>query len=138
MTHDAAQKLELRLVPADGAKPDYQVFDDIVRLIRQAHAVTSPQVARVTAAGEFRRPDGEETQEARELVSQVQHDIEQASENSQADVAKRAEVAQHPDAANQVATQARLAAEQLLSAVGRALIRGVDVHAPDAGPPPQT
>ncbi len=132
MTHDPAQILELRLVPADGAKPDYQVFDDIVRLIRQAHATASPQVPRVGSGKGFRKPEGAEADETAKLVSQVQHDIEEASLKSQADVAKRAETAARPDAADALATEARTAAEQLIAAIDRALMRGVSIRPPDA------
>lgn len=130
MTHDPAAKLELRLVPADGQKPDYQVFDDIARLIRQAHATAHPAAPRIGNGTGFRAPDGDATEEAAKLVSQVQHDIEDASLKSQADVAKRAEVAARPDAAEKLADEAREAAELLVSAIGRALHRGIAVRAP--------
>jgi hypothetical protein len=132
--HDPAQKLDLRLIPADGGKPDYQVFDDIARLIRQAHATAPPQAPRIGPSRGFRTPGGAEAEEAAKLVSQVQHDIEQASLKSQADVAKWAELAQQPDAADQLANESRLAAEQLVAAIGRALLRGIAVRTPDPEP----
>lgn len=137
MTHEPAQKLELRLVPADGQKPDYQVFDDIVRLIRQAHATAHRDAARIGRGTDFRTPTEAEAEETARVVSQVQHDIEQASLKSQADVEKRTELAKQPDAADRLAAEARRAAELLVSAIGRALHHGIAICPPesDSAPP---
>ncbi|AWM42011.1 hypothetical protein GobsT_68470 [Gemmata obscuriglobus] len=126
MAEDAKQKFELRLVPAEG-RPDPVVFDDLVKLIRQGIATAPKQAPQISTAGEFSAPsDGSQNA----LETQVRHRIEQVSNLSVADVAKRAEIAKQPDGEVQLADEALAAAQEVVAAVQRMLLRGIAVQVP--------
>ena len=125
MSDEAQIQLTLRLTPADDKPADPFVFDDIVRLIRQAIATAPKQVPTVMAPSEgFRKPTGEDEQHIRGLETRIEHRIEQASAASQAAVEKRLEVGNDPD-------QSLEAAQQVVSAVQRALLRSVVLRLPE-------
>lgn len=125
MSDEAQIQLTLRLTPADDKPADPFVFDDIVRLIRQAVATAPKQVPIVTIPSEgFRKPDGADEQRIRSFETRIEHRIEQASAASQAAVEKRLEVGNDPD-------QSLEAAQQLISAVQRALLQSVVLRLPD-------
>ena len=126
MADDARLKLDLRLSPA--GEPDPAVLDDLIRLIRQGVATVPPSAPKVADPGECRPPD---PGELGGLEQAVRSRIEQASAANQADVARRADLAAKPDAAPQLADEARAAAEQVVAAVQRAVLRGVAVRVPD-------
>lgn len=136
MADDPARKLELRLVPADGAPPDAQVFDDLVRLIRQGIATAPKQYPQISNGSGFRPPTDEEKRDLSAVEAQIKHRIDDASKASEADVAKRAETAKLPDADQRLADEALAAAQLVVAAVQRALIQGVKVTAPDPDSPP--
>jgi hypothetical protein len=129
---DAKLRLDLRLVPADDRPADPVVLDDIVRLIRQA-VVTAPEEApKVTEPAEgFRQPSADENRDLRSLESRIKNRIEQASAESQAVIEKRAETAKQPDGEPRLKDEALRAAEQVVSAVQRAILRGVAVRVPE-------
>lgn len=132
MPDDASLKLDLRLVPADDRPADPAVLDDIVRLIRQAVATTPRDAPAVgEPVGGFREPTAEETRNLRGLESKIKHRVEQASRESQAAAEKRAETAAQPDAGQKLAEESLRAAERLVAAVRRAILRGVAVRVPD-------
>ncbi|MDY3561505.1 hypothetical protein R5W23_002783 [Gemmata sp. JC673] len=126
MTEDAKQKFELRLVPAEGA-PDPVVFDDLVKLIRQGIATAPKQAPQISTSSEFDLPPDNSQNP---LETQVRHRIEQASNASVADVAKRAEIAKQPDGEAQLADEALAAAQEVVAAVQRMLLRGIAVQVP--------
>lgn len=135
MADEPRLKLELRVGPAD-SPPDVAVLDDLVRLIRQG-VTTAPKAAPQVADGPgFRQPTPDEQRDLRDLTSKVEHRIEQASAASVAAVARRAEVAAQPDGAAKLADESLKAAERVVSAVGRAVLRGVAVRVADATPGP--
>lgn len=124
---DAKLKLGFRLVPV--ARPaDAVVLDDIVRLIRQA-AATAPKQAAVVSepAGGFREPTEDESRTLRGLEAKIENRIQEASGASQSAVEKRAVTGDQPDASLK-------AAEALVGAVQRAIIRHVTVRVPDPTP----
>jgi hypothetical protein len=125
---DAKQKLDIRLVPAEG-EPDAVLLDDLVRLIKQGIVTAPKDVPQVSAAGEFVAPT-DNSQNA--LETRIKHRIEQASNASEADVAKRAEVAKQPDGEQKLAEESLVAAQNVVAAVQRAIIRGIAVNVPDA------
>jgi hypothetical protein len=128
---DAKLKLSLRLAPADDRPADPVVIDDIIRLIKQAVATVPKDSPAVTAPADgFHPPTGEEL---RELDTKTQHRIEQASAASRAAVEQRAETAAQPDGDQKLAAEALAAAERVVSAVQRAVLRNVAVRVPDAG-----
>jgi hypothetical protein len=128
MSEDAKRKLDLRLVPAEG-EPDAGLLDDLVRLIKQGIVTAPKDVLQVSTAGEFVAPP-DNSQNA--LESKINHRIEQASEASKADVAKRAEVAVQPDGEHKLADEALAAAQNVVAAVQRAITRGIAVQVPEA------
>ncbi|MDY3553979.1 hypothetical protein R5W24_003093 [Gemmata sp. JC717] len=114
-------------MPAEGA-PDPVVLDDLVKLIRQGVATAPKQAPQMSTAGEFIAPsDGSQNS----LETQVRHRIEQASNASVADVAKRAETAKQPDGEAQLADEALAAAQEVVAAVQRMLLRGIVVQVPE-------
>lgn len=126
MSDEAQIQLTLRLTPADDKPADPLVFDDIVRLIRQAIATAPKQVPTVMApSGGFRKPRGEGEQRSRGLETRIKHRIEQASAASEAAVEKRLEVGDEPN-------QSLEAAQQLISAVQRALLQSVVLRLPES------
>lgn len=128
MAEEAKQKLDLRLVPAEG-ESDAALLDDLVRLIKQGSATAPKQAPQVGTAGEFAAPP-DNSQNA--LETRIKHRVEQASNASEADVAKRAEVAQRPDGEQKIAEEALAAAQNVVAAVQRAVLRGIAINAPDA------
>jgi hypothetical protein len=128
MPEDAKLKLEIRLRPAEG-EPNAALLDDLVRLIQQG-IVTAPKgVPQVNTAGKFVAPP-DNSQNA--VESKIKHRIEQASEASQADVAKRNEIAKQPDSEQKLAEEALAAAQNVVAAVQRAMMRGIVVQVPEA------
>jgi hypothetical protein len=127
MAEDAKLKLDVRLVPAEG-KPDAALLDDLVRLIRQSVVTAPPQAEQPSTAGNFTAPP-DNSQNA--LETKIKHRIAQASAESQAAVAKRAETAKQPDGEAKLAAEALEAAQQVVSAVQRAIIRGVAIRVPE-------
>ncbi len=128
MSEDAKQKLGIRLVPAEG-EPDAALLDDLVRLIKQGVVTAPKQAPQVSTAGEFVAPP-DNSQNA--LETRIKHRIEQASNASEADVAKRAAIAQPPDGEQKLAEEALAASQNVVAAVQRAIIRGVTIRVPDA------
>lgn len=128
MAEDAKLKLDVRLVPAEG-EPDPALLDDLIRLIKQAVVTAPPQAPQVSTTGEFYVAD-DNSQNA--LETKIKHRIEQASADSQAEVQKRAELAKQPDGEAKLATEALEAARNVVSAVQRTIIRGVEVRVSDA------
>lgn len=127
MAEDATRQLELRLVPAEGA-PDAALFDDLVRLIQQGVATAPKQAPQVATTGSFIAP-ADKSQNA--LEAKVCSRIDEASKASEAAVAKRAEVAQRPDGDTQLADEALAAAQDVVAAVQRMLLRGIAVRVPE-------
>ena len=135
MSQEADRKLFLQLVAAE-LPPDSVVLDDLIRLIRQAlitAPVNSPQLAVPLS---FRKPDLDEKREHASLEATIKHRIEQASEHSRPMVEARAQLASQPDSADKLAEQSRKAAERVIAAVQRAILRGVKVTIPDDPPLP--
>lgn len=128
MPEDAKLKLDIRLIPAEGT-PDAVLLDDLVRLIKQGVVTAPKQAPQISTAGEFVVP-ADNSQNA--LETRIKHRIEQASNASEADVAKRAEVAQQPDGEQKLAEEALAAAQDVVTAVQRAVLRGIAVKVPDA------
>jgi hypothetical protein len=127
MTENAKLKLELRLVPTEG-EANAALFDDMIRLIKQG-IVTAPEgVPQMNTSGEF-HPSTDNSQE--KLATKIRHRIDQATESSRAAVEKRKEVAVQPDGEEKLAAESLEAAEGLISAVQRAIIRGVAVQVAD-------
>lgn len=127
MPEDAKQKLDIRLVPAEGA-PDAALLDDLVRLIKQGVLTAPKQAPQVSTAGEFTAPP-DNSQNA--LETKIKYRIEQASAASMADVAKRAETAKQPDGETKLAEEALTAAQGVVAAVQRAILRGITVRVPE-------
>lgn len=128
MPEDAKQKLDIRLVPAEG-EPDAALLDDLVRLIKQGVVTAPKQAPQVSAVGEFVAP----TDNSRNaLEAKIRNRIEQASNASEADVAKRAKIAKQPDSEQKLAEEALAAAQNVVAAVQRAILRGITVNVPDA------
>lgn len=127
MPEDAKRKLDIRLVPAEG-QPDPALLDDLVRLIEQGVLTAPKQAPQVSTAGEFVAPP-DNSQNA--LETKIKHRIEQASNASEADVAKRAEIAKQPDGEAKLAEEALAAAQGVVAAVQRAIIRGVTIRVPE-------
>jgi hypothetical protein len=127
MPEDAKQKLDIRLVPAEG-EPDAALLDDLVRLIKQGVVTAPKDVPQVSTAGKFVAP-ADKSQIA--LETRIKHRIEQASQTSEADVKKRAEIAAQPDGEQKLAEQSLAAAQNVVAAVQRAIIRGVALHVPE-------
>jgi len=128
MPEDAKQKLDIRLVPAEG-EPDALLLDDLVRLIKQGIVTAPKQAPQVSTAGEFVASQ-DNSQNA--LESKIKHRIEQASEASKVDVAKRAEIAKQPDGEQKLAEEALAAAQNVVATVQRAILRGIAVQVPEA------
>jgi|GEM_PF-6361768 len=128
MSEDAKQKLDIRLVPAEGAPPDAALLNDLVRLIKQGIVTTPKDAPQVSTAGEFVTPP-DNSQNA--LESKIKHRIEQASEASKADVAKRAEIATQSGGEQKLAEESLAAAQNVVVAVQRAILRGITIHVPD-------
>ncbi|HVL12720.1 MAG TPA: hypothetical protein VM529_09150 [Gemmata sp.] len=131
MAEDAKLKLDVRLVPAEG-EPDPALFDDLVRLIKQGIATAPKDVPQVTTAGEFHTPP-DNSQNA--IETRTKHRIEQASKASEADVTKRAETAKLPDGEQKLAEESLAAAQNVVAAVQRALIRGITIRIPEMDRP---
>lgn len=127
MPEEAKLKLDVRLVPAEG-EPDPILLDDLVRLIKQGIITAPTQAPQVSTSGEFHVPPGN-SQNA--LETRIKHRIAQASVESQAAVAKRAETAKQPDGEQKLAEESLAAAENVVAAVQRAMIRGIAVHIPN-------
>jgi hypothetical protein len=127
----AAHKFEIRLAPTEG-EADPVLIDDILRLIRQAIATASPQVEVPAMNGEFTKPDEEEQQSLRQLDSSIKHRIEQASAESRTLVEARAAKAAQPVSEAEIAEESIDAAANLVSAVQRAMIRGLRITVPDS------
>jgi hypothetical protein len=135
MADEAKLKLGMRLSPANGV-PDPVILDDIIRLVRQGILTAPKQAPQIADPLEFRPPDeGEE--EVRALESRIRSRIQKASVESQAAVEKRTALAATPGSEQQLADEARRAAEYVVAAVQGAILRGVKVQvptAPGAGP----
>ncbi len=129
MTHEPERRLDLRLVPAD-APADSQVLDDIIRLIQQGIVTAPASAPQISVGSEFRQPTPDEQNLVSEVVAPIKHRIEQASQDSQAAVEKRAALAATPGSEQQLADEARRAAEYVVAAVQRAILRGVKVQVP--------
>lgn len=130
MPENARIKLDLRLVPAEG-EPDPALLDDLVRLVRQGIVTAPKDIPQVSTAGEF-HPPADNSQN--DLEAKITHRIEQASQASQAAVAKRAEIAAQPDGEDQLAAEVLDAAREVVAAVQRAMIRGIAVRVPEILP----
>lgn len=129
MADDARLKLDLRLNPVTG-DPNPVVIDDIIRLIKQGILTAPKEAPQISDPPEFPPPDPENTK-AQTLVSNIRSRIEKASAESQAAVDKRAAVAATPNSEQQLADEARRAAEGVVAAVQRAILRGVKVRLSD-------
>ncbi len=127
MSEEAKQKLDIRLKPAEG-EPDAALLDDLVRLIKQGVVTAPKDVPQVSTAGEFIAPN-DNSQNA--IESKIKHRIEQASEASKSDVARRAETAAQPDGEQKLAEESLTAAQNVVGAVQRAIIRGIAVRVPE-------
>ena len=125
MPEEATRKLDIRLVPAEGA-PDAALLDDLVRLIKQGVVTAPKQAPQVSTTGEFVTPP-DNSQNA--LETKIKHRIAQASVASEADVAKRAETAKLPDGEAKLAEESLAAAQNVVAAVQRAVLRGIVVDA---------
>ena len=128
MAELASLKLELRLVPVSG-EPDAALLDDLIRLVKQANA-TPPVEPTVSPPGEFHRPTDDERKTLTGLESKIKHRIEQSSAESRQQVEQRAALVQQPDGEQMAREAALLAAQQVVSAVHRAVLRGVVVNTP--------
>ncbi len=128
MPEDAKLQLDVRLVPAEG-EPDPALLDDLVRLIKQGIVTAPPQAPQVSTNGEFHAPP-DNSQNA--LQAKVIKRIDEASKASEADVAKRAETAKQPDGEQKLADKSLAAAQNVVAAVQRAIIRGIAVRVPDS------
>lgn len=130
MAELANLKLQLRLTPVEG-EPDAALLDDLIRLVKQAVA-TPPAPVTETPAGEFHPANDEEQKALAGLESKIKHRIEQASAESRQQVEQRAELVQQPDGEQKARDAALVAAQQVVSAVHRAMLRGVIVTTPDS------
>lgn len=127
MPEDAKQRLDIRLVPAEGA-PNAALFDDLARLIKQGVLTAPKQAPQVSTAGEFTAPL-DNSQNA--LEAKIKNRIAQASAASMADVAKRAETAKLSDGEAQIVEETLAAAQGVVAAVQRAILRGITVRVPE-------
>jgi len=128
---DAELKLTFRLVPTDDQPADPAVLDDIIRLLRQAHATLPPDAPRVTRPADgFVAPD-ESHPGARALESKIKHRVEQDSAASQSLVDQRARIAQQPDGNRRLADEALAAAQRVVAAAQAAMFRGTIARLPD-------
>lgn len=131
MPEDAKLKLDVRLVPVEG-EPDPALLDDLVRLIKQGIVTAPHQAPRASTNGEFHvPPDNSQIS----LETRIKHRIAQASVESQAEVAKRAEIAKQPDGEQKLADESLAAAQNVVAAVQRAIIRGIAIRVPDSESP---
>ena len=133
MADDPDRRLDYRLVPADGPA-DSQVLDDLIRLVRQGIATAPKDAPKVGDGAGFRPPEADERRDLGGVEAKIKHRIEQANWDSQTAVEQRAELVAQPDADEKLASEARRAAELVVAAVQRALLRGVRVEVP--GEPP--
>jgi hypothetical protein len=124
MAEDARLNLKLRLVPSRG-EPDAALFDDLVRLIKEGILIAPKDVPQVNATGDFHLPND---QSQAKLETGIRHRIDQASAASQSLVEKRKEVLAQPDGEAKLATESLEAAQGVVSAVQRAIIRGIVVQ----------
>lgn len=129
MAELASLKLSLRLTPAEG-EPDAALLDDLIRLVKQAVA-TPPVPVTDPPAGEVHPPTGEAQKALASLESKIKHRIEQASAESRRQVEQRAALVQQPDGEQKARDMALAAAQQVVSAVHRAMLRGVIVSTPE-------
>ncbi len=127
MPEEAKQKLDIRLVAAEG-EPNAALLEDLVRLIRQGVVTAPTQAPQVDTAGKFVTP-ADSSQNA--LEAKIRYRIDEASKASEADVAKRAEIAKKPDSDTKLAEEALAAAQNVVAAVQRAILRGIAVRVPD-------
>lgn len=134
MPEVAELQLDLRLVPAD-APPNPQVLDDIVRLIQQAIATLPKDAPQLVVERPLDSPAAAERTETNAAEAKIKHRIEQASRESQALVEKRAETAALPDGEQKLAEESLKAAQNVVSAIQRAILRGVAVSVPEPPPP---
>lgn len=128
MIDDSDIKLTLQLTPAEG-EPDPQLLDDLIRLVKQA-ILTSPQ--QIPSGGDFESPSESNGKPLLGLESKIKHHIEQASAASRTLVEQRVALAQQPDADAKLAEDSRQKAQQVISAVQRAMMRGINVTIPDS------
>lgn len=126
----ASLKLQFRLTPAEG-EPDSALLDDLIRIVKQA-VVTAPSgTPEVPTGGEFRIPSEEEAKSLRGLESKIESRIQVASAESRRQVEQRAELVQQPDGDQKARDATLTAAQQVVSAVHRAMLRGVIVSVPE-------
>ena len=129
MADRASLKLQFRLTPVEG-EPDAALLDDLIRLVKQA--VATPPVTGIEApAGEFHPPTDEERKTLTGLESKIKHRIEQASAASRQQVEQRAELIQQADGEQKAREAALIAAQQVVGAVHRAMLRGMIVTTPE-------
>ena len=124
---DANRKLELRFGPENG-KPNSVILDDIIRLVKQAVATMPNDASHVATTGTFRKPDDAEAPELQRVEANIRERIERASEASRAATEKRAETGDQPE-------ESLKAARNVVSAVQRAILRGIAVRVPEPAPP---
>src|ERR1700722_4850685 len=124
MTEDAKLKLELRVIPTTG-EPDAAVFDDLIRLIQQGILTAPKGVTQVSNSGEF-IPPADKSQSKLETV--IRHRIEQTSAESRTAFEKRKEIETRPESEAKMVTESLEAAQGVVSAVQRAMIRGIAVQ----------
>jgi hypothetical protein len=128
MAEDARVKLELRFVPTDGQPPNAPLFDDLIRLIRQGIVTVPIGVPQVNVSGEYLPPTDKSQAK---LETGIKHRIEQTSADSWMVFEKRKEIAAQPDGEAKLAAESLEAAQQVVSAVQRAIIRGIVVQIPE-------
>ena len=124
---DASRKLELRFGPENG-KPNSVIFDDIIRLVKQAVATMPNDAPHVATTGTFRKPDDAEAPELQRVEDNIRERIERASAASEAAAKKREETGDQPE-------ESLKAARNVVSAVQRAILRGIAVRVPEPAPP---
>ncbi len=129
MAELASLKLQLRLSPAEG-EPNAALLDDLIRLVKQAVA-TPPVPVTETPVAEFHHPTDDEQNTLAGLESKIKHRIEQASAESRQQVEQRAALIQQPDGDQKARDAALMAAQQVVGAVHRAMLRGVIVSTPE-------
>ena len=134
MANEPEIELRLRLVPAEGPA-DPQVIDDLIRLIQQGVATAPKQAPLIATDTELHEPTEDQKRDLSNVVVQVKHRIEQASNDSQEAVAKRNELAKQPDGEAKLREEALAAAEQVVAAVQRAILQGVLPRVPEDHPP---
>lgn len=129
MAELASLKLRFRLTPSEG-EPDAALLDDLIRLVKQAVA-TPPTAVIESVSGDFHPPTDDVRKALAGLDSQIKHRIEQASAESRQLVEQRAALVQQPDGEQKARDGALAAAQQVVSAVHRAMLRGVIVSTPE-------